>query len=208
MNLHRASGRPDWADVPAGRQNVFQQIAAATRGLGTPGNLATIIGFGLVVYGLAELLHHRYIAGGIIIAAGRMCDVADGWLAETTGTKSPLGELLDAGIDKLVTLLTVIVLFISGIAPPWALAALLAPQVIITVVSLKAIQQGGRIHPSLIGKLSMATAWVAMVGFLILAAFIEPAYLAFLVYFVTVISVVFGFTALTGYLADLKTAHR
>ena len=202
MDLHRTKGKPDWADVPADKQNIFQRIAATTRGLGTPSNLVTLLGFGLVVYGLALIMQHQYLAGGVVVAIGRLCDVADGWLAQATGTKSPLGELLDAGIDKITTVLTVIIFYIADVAPLWALAALLLPHVIIVLIILWAMQQQRRVHPSLIGKFSMAAAWISMVGFLVMAGITEPPLLAAFVYGLTALSAVLGLIAATGYALD------
>lgn len=208
MNLHRTTGLPDWADIPPARRNVFQRIAAVTYGIGTPSNAITMIGFALVIFGLAEILDRHYLLGGALIAIGRLCDVADGWVAEKTQTKSPLGETLDAGADKLITVLTVVVFYITNVAPPLALILLVGPQLIITIISLWAAKAGRRLHPSLIGKFSMASGWVAMVGYLVMAATAEPIYLALLVYALTTLSAALGTVAADDYFRMARTSSK
>ena len=90
-----------------------------------------------------------------MLATGRICDVLDGWLAEITRTKSPLGELLDAGIDKIITILAVAAFFVAHIAPAWALIALVIPHILIVVIMFRWRIRKRAIHPSLAGKLSM-----------------------------------------------------
>jgi phosphatidylglycerophosphate synthase len=199
MGLHRTTGKPDWNEVAPRRRSTWQRLAAATRGLVTPANVATFVGFGLVLYGLWQLLHEHYVSGGIALAVGRLLDIVDGFLAESTGTKSPLGELLDASIDKIGTILTIIVFFVAGIAPWWALAALLAPHIIISLMTFWLLRRGRKLHPSRIGKLSMAAAWAALLGFVLHHALSEPAPLAALVYGLTILSVVLATVAAVGY---------
>lgn len=165
MKLHRTTGKPDWVDVRKRARNVWQRMAAATKGVATPGNVVTIVGFAIVLLGLGAVLAHEYRAGAILLVVGRMSDVLDGWLADKTATKSPLGELLDAGVDKLGTFLTVLVFFIAGVAPRPFLVALVLPHIVIAGIVFAANRQNKRMHPSRLGKLSMAAAWVSLVGF-------------------------------------------
>jgi phosphatidylglycerophosphate synthase len=199
MQLHRTSGKPDWKSVAPGRRNRWQRAGSATHSVVTPGNIATAVGFVLVLYGLWQLLHHHYIVGGVALAIGRGLDVVDGWLAESTGTKSPLGELLDASIDKVGTILTIIVFFAAGLAPWWALVALLTPHVIISLITFVLLQKGRRLHPTREGKLSMATAWVSLVGFIVARASGQNIFDVFASVIAT-ISVALGLYAAYSYL--------
>jgi phosphatidylglycerophosphate synthase len=170
MNLHRSGQKPDWARTPRKRWNEWQKLAAQTDGIITVGNIFTAIGFAGVLYGLYLISKQMYVGGLIAIAAGRLCDLADGWLADATQTKSPLGEKLDAGIDKLETVITVVVLLLCGVVAVWATAALFIPQLAIAVLGYRALRQGKRLPPSKAGKASMALVWVSLVGFVLLAA--------------------------------------
>lgn len=118
----------------------------------------------MVLIGLWLIVGQDYLTGLCLLALGRSFDVLDGYLADVTATKSPLGEKLDAGFDKLGTFLTLIVFGISQIAPWWILVALALPHAFISMITLTAVGKKREIHPSRIGKLSMATAWVGLVG--------------------------------------------
>lgn len=168
MKLHRTTGQPDWATLNPQVYTVWQKIAAGTRGYVTPGNLVTIIGLALVALGLVEVVAENYWLGGLLIIIGRSLDLLDGWLAELTRTKSPLGEIMDASADKIGTFGAVIVLFVIEVVPAWVLLALLLPHVVITGISLLARFRRRSLHPSRAGKISMALLWVVIFGFLAL----------------------------------------
>lgn len=164
MNLHRTTGRPDWADVDPARYNLWQKLAVATRGIVTPGNLTTFVGLGLVLAGLLVIAQQNYWLAGSLIVVGRFLDLVDGWLADMTGTKSPLGEFMDAGADKLETFAAIIVMYYTSLAPWWLLTALLLPHLAITLLATIARVRQRELHPSRLGKLSMAMLWVSLFG--------------------------------------------
>lgn len=170
MNLHRTSGRPDWENVDPAARNMFQKLAAATHGTLAPANVITMSGLVAVIFGLSAILHNHFWLGLVLLAGGRLLDVVDGVAAEATQTKSPLGESLDAAVDKIGTMLTIIMLFIAGITYWWVLALLLVPQVITPLVAFYKKRKGKTIHPTRQGKLSMATAWIGIVGLLVVKA--------------------------------------
>lgn len=201
MDLHRTTGKPDWEVIKATDRSAIQRIAHATHGIITPPNLISIIGFGIVIYGLIALLNQQFWIGLIALAVGRLLDIVDGAVAQATGTKSPLGEFVDASIDKIGTLATIVVLFVAGITQWWLIVLLLIPQVIIPLVSFYKKTKNKEVHPTRIGKLSMASAWVGIVGLLIVRA-LElswPNPLAVFVYAVVIISTALGLIALWQY---------
>lgn len=202
MNLHRTTGKPDWAAIKPSDYNVFQKIGAATHSIVTPANIITVIGLGLVVYGLILILEQHYWLGLGILAIGRILDVVDGVVANSTGTKSPTGEFMDASVDKIGTLLTIIVLYIAASNQWWAITLILLPQFIIPFVILYKRTKGISVHPTRPGKLSMATAWVGIVGLLVVKA-IEGSPLAtpllIFVYVSTILSFALGLYALWQY---------
>ena len=199
MNLHRTSGKPDWEKVAPAARNPYQKLAAATNGILSPPNIISFIGLGLVIYGLAMLINQQFWFGLGLIAVGRLLDIVDGAVAEATQTKSPLGELVDASIDKIGTLLTVITLFVANIADWWVIVMLLLPQVIIPVVIFFKRRKGINVHPTRAGKVSMALVWVSVVGLLFVKALGYMVVLALGVYVVAGLSLVLGMYALWQY---------
>lgn len=164
MNLHRASTKPDWERVSIEERTNIQRIAAATQGVVTPPNIITAIGLLMVLYGLWQIINQEVIIGITIVALGRLLDVVDGWVAELTKTKSLIGEMSDAVADKIGTLLTVIALFVARATPWWVIVMLILPQVTITLIIAYKKRQRISVHPTRQGKLSMAFAWLGIVG--------------------------------------------
>lgn len=201
MNLHRTTGKPDWETIPAPKRSTVQNVAVATHGIVTPPNLITFVGLGLVLYGLYALLQQDYWLGLALLAIGRLLDIADGLVAQKTGTKSPLGELLDAAVDKIGTLLTIVILFVGGISYWWLIALLLLPQIIIPIVSLYKKSKNKVIHPTRIGKLSMASLWVSIVGLIVIKALAIAWFhpLSLFVYLVSIVAIKLGLIALWQY---------
>lgn len=199
MNLHRSSSRPDWESVDPSDRNLFQKIAAATGGFLTPANIVTIAGLGIVVYGLWCVLDQRYWEGLLLLTIGRLLDIADGVLADQTKTKSPLGELLDAVADKIGTFLTIFVLFVSNVTDWWIVLALILPQFLIPFVIVHKRRRGISVHPTKSGKISMAAAWVGIVGLLLVKALNEPVLLTYGIYAVITASILLGFYAMWQY---------
>src|SRR5882762_3724081 len=99
MSLHTSESIPQWELVPREEQNLPQRIAAATGGLLTPANTASILGYKIFGEGLIDIRKGNTLKGVVKIGVGRSLDLIDGWLAEKYGTKSPLGEFVDPAID-------------------------------------------------------------------------------------------------------------
>src|SRR6266446_5236311 len=126
MDMHQAGESPDWTKVPPRNRNFWQQIAADTQGVGTPGNALSVLGFSLVVAGLLVVASRSLWEGTFLVGLGRIADLVDGVIAQRTGTKSPLGRLLDAGLDKAGALLALGVFAAVHVLPIWLAAAIAA----------------------------------------------------------------------------------
>lgn len=198
MDLHRADTTPEWQATPSARWSIFQRIAKSTRGIVTPGNVLTVAGLMVAVTGLVMIRNRQYLAGFVCLAVGRLFDLLDGVAAAATGTKSPLGELLDAGVDKLITLLTLVVLGTCNIVSWYLLGAILVIQGAISLVSWLTTRRGKRLHPSRVGKVSMASVWVALSG-LILARALHDNPIQVASYAVGICSIGLGLWALVAY---------
>lgn len=204
MNLHHTTGKPDWDCIDKDRYNQWQKMAANTKGIITPGNVLTFVGIILVLFGLSEIIYQDYWSGALLLLMGRLLDIADGKVAEVTGTKSPLGELLDASVDKISTFLTVAVLYYVAIAPRTVLVVLLLPHIAIAAIAFISFMRNKEIHPNLAGKLSMALVWLAMIGFVFVRAgqIDDTGVIASLVSAVAVLSVILGIYALYRYIEE------
>jgi cardiolipin synthase len=170
MNLHRTLGVPDWHDTPVAQRSILQRLAAGTKGFVTLGNLISLIGIGLVFLGCVLIVAEQYWLGGTLIVIGRLLDLADGYVADKTKTKGPVGEVVDASFDKFGTIAALITLFVADIVAWPLLIALLVPQLIISLISFYRKAHRQTIHPSLVGKLSMAAVWTAIAAFLLAKA--------------------------------------
>lgn len=202
MDLHRAKSTADWESVPAVNRNIWQRLAANTYAVVTPGNIFTILGLLLIIYGLCAIIWEDYWLGFATLVVGRLCDVLDGWLAAYSGTKSPLGEFFDATVDKLTTAAILVTYLLSSLTNWVVLTALTIPQLVIAFIAFRAWQHKSRLHPSRVGKLSMAAAWVSLLGIVLIQA--VPASIALELSLVTYLfvglSVVLSTWAIYGYL--------
>lgn len=202
MQLHRASKKPDWEHVAPRHRNRWQRLAAATHGIVTPANLISLLGFLLVVAGLLLLLRHRLWEGALLVVAGRLADLADGFVAQRVRTKSPLGEAVDATIDKLGALLALGAFAIADLAPLWVLTAIALLNIVNTTVSLAARRHGTVIHPSAAGKQATAAQWM------LLALYIGTSQTtADWVLGAALITLVWSTVATAGYLRHWHTLH-
>lgn len=210
MNLHRASNKPEWEPVPAAKRNRWQKAAARTRGILTPPNVVTVIGAVVALLGLILLLRHSFWLGGSLVMVGRLLDIVDGWLAQRTGTKSPLGEMMDASVDKIVTGLTIIVGFIIPLASWWLLVLILLPQAIVVIIVAIARARRAHFHPTRPGKTSMFLLWVSLVGFVVVKAlgYAWPQPLAVLIDLTAISSAIVGFFAAWQYARQVAKSAR
>ena len=205
MNLHRTTGRPDWANITLADRNAWQRLAMVSRGWLTPGNVITLSGLFIVIIGLYWLMSAHYWLALYALIVGRCFDLLDGWAAEATGTKSPLGEMLDAASDKIGTLLTLGAASLTSVAPWWLLLGLAIPHLIIAAISYAANRRGRRLHPSRLGKISMAAAWIGLLGLIALQASSMPSVSIGLAVFIFCgLSIGLGLAAASSYLKELK----
>lgn len=152
MNLHRAGEVPEWDTTPRENWNIFQKLAARTGKTVTPANILDVACLGLFFSGLRDISKGKTFKGVLKLGAARLGDMVDGTVAEATKTKSPLGEAIDAVIDKIETAAAVPVLASRGLIPKRAAAIIVAQNIANTAVTLQARTRGVEIHSSQAGK--------------------------------------------------------
>jgi cardiolipin synthase len=100
-----------------------------------------------------------------LIAVG---DYVDGFLARATGQYSRMGAILDPVVDRLTILCGVAVCWHFELLPRWALAVLVAREVITAVLAEVALRRVGELRINWLGRLAvapvMASIFFAMVS--------------------------------------------
>jgi cardiolipin synthase len=89
-------------------------------------------------------------------------DYLDGLLARLTGQYSRLGALMDPLIDRLVVICGVIVTWKFELLPRWALAALVARELVMVVLVAGGLRLGLDLHINWIGRIAV---WPTMSDF-------------------------------------------
>jgi cardiolipin synthase len=100
----------------------------------------------------------------LAISAG---DYLDGFLARATGQYSRMGALLDPIVDRITILCGAVVCWHFELLPRWALAVLLAREVLMLVLAQVALRRGEEIEINWLGRSAvwpiMAAIFLAMV---------------------------------------------
>jgi len=174
MDLHYSAPTPDWGKVRHSERNSWQHAAAATNGIVTPGNIISVVSVLVVLVGLGALSRGHLWFGLSAVAVGRLGDILDGIAANYTGTKSSLGEAVDAVCDKIGAFAAFIVLAGANIIWWPVLVLLAAHNLINSIVGLLAKQKHTTIHPRQTGKISAVGQWVALLGLVLAAALHLP----------------------------------
>ena len=82
-------------------------------------------------------------------------DYLDGLLARLTGQYSRLGALMDPLLDRLVVVCGVIVTWKFELLPRWALAALVARELIMVVLVAGGLRLGLDLHINWVGRIAI-----------------------------------------------------
>jgi len=162
-NLHRQVGVPEWEAIPKEDWNEWQIRADATNGWDTPGNRESAKGFVATAVGLTCLTSSNVYVQAVsigMIGYGRYKDITDGRVAHETGTKSPKGEAIDAGIDKVVTAGAVAVSVTTESVPIPELSLIGVQQGANIILAGIAKKRGREIHPGRGGKVGMFGIWL------------------------------------------------
>lgn len=167
-DLHRSDVVPEWETVPPSERNEYQQRAAETGGWDTPGNRETLQGAISTLAGLALVDRDTPLsvaAGTTLLAYGRYKDLRDGQVADATGTKSPLGESLDAGVDTALIVVAGAMLKRKDVVPQSESNTLLAITGVKVAAAASGRALGREMHTSRAGKIGTFLHWGGAGGY-------------------------------------------
>jgi cardiolipin synthase len=104
----------------------------------------------------------------VLFAVIGWADYLDGFAARLTGQYSRLGALLDPVIDRVLVISGMAVCWHFGLLPRWAIAIVIAREVVMLLLSRYALRQGVELKINWPGRLAVApimgAPFFAMVG--------------------------------------------
>lgn len=127
-------------------------------------NLISLIRLALIPVFLVTALGHRSSVGRdaiIIFGIAALSDYFDGLLARLLGQYSRLGVLMDPLVDRLLVVAAMAVTWHYKLLPIWAIAVVLAREVLMIAISRYALSRGLKIEVNWIGR---AALWLIMMG--------------------------------------------
>lgn len=204
VKLHHTTGVPDWLQQKPASRNYWQRLAATTSGVITPANVASFLGLVIVFYGISLLRTHEFALAALVVAVGRGFDVVDGFVAEHTGTKSPLGEAVDAVCDKLGTIAVLTAVGVEHIVPWWVVIVVALHHAVNSIVAYISWRRKLAMRPTLAGKLATALEWLALCAFMVAA--MHVSHWLWVAYMLLAPALWLGIVASIGYVRLLRTS--
>lgn len=199
MKLHRVGKKPDWEKLRDRQRNFWQRLAVRTHSIVTPANIISILGLVLVVTGLVQIYDQEFWSGLAYVIVGRIFDILDGVIADKTGTKSHLGEVVDGTIDKLQMAIALPILVLASVLFWWQAVILFVLHSANALAGLVIKLRGGEFHTSRMGKYATTAQWEALALYLLLKALGWAGATLVLAHVVFAISVLMGIQASRGY---------
>jgi cardiolipin synthase (CMP-forming) len=96
------------------------------------------------------------VAAAVVYAVIGWSDYLDGFIARLTGQYSRLGALLDPVIDRLLVLSGMAVAWRFALLPRWAIALVIARELLVLILSRYGIRHGVELHINWFGRLGVA----------------------------------------------------
>jgi diacylglycerol kinase family enzyme/phosphatidylglycerophosphate synthase len=162
MDMHTPKAKPDWHYKPSSQLSRWQSLAVYSRGLITPGNLVSLFGLILVIFGSKNLYYGETTNGLLLILIGRIMDILDGIVADLTETKSRKGEIIDTAADKLGVLVTILAAQGAGLFNSVLFTALILHHAYIVLFS-SIYARRYNLHTVRSGKIAMFMSWAAII---------------------------------------------
>lgn len=131
-------------------------------------NIITLCRILLLPFFIIAVVNNNREIAVLLFAAISLSDALDGLSARIMRQKTNIGALLDSTTDWLVILSALILpIFIKGYLSVPMIVILLIPAVIGLVVKLIYIKKGKKTSPTIIGKLTVAFAYLTIITVLI-----------------------------------------
>jgi cardiolipin synthase len=121
-------------------------------------------------------------------------DYVDGFLARATGQYSRMGALLDPVVDRLTILCGVVVCWHFELLPRWALAVLVAREVITLILAEVYLRRVGEIEINWLGRIAVTPVMAAIFFAMISDSWVWDAML--------IVGVVLGILGTIAYVRD------
>jgi phosphatidylglycerophosphate synthase/diacylglycerol kinase family enzyme len=205
MNLHTPLNVPDWKQINTEDINLWQRVAIATNGIVTIGNILSVSGLLVVIWAAFEVHAGNNLVFGLLLTiVGRLADLADGFAASITKTKSRLGEAVDTSCDKIGLFCLAIALVLSHQVPLTIITVIVVYHV---YLALFGIIWGRRyqLHTSKYGKFATFVSWVVIVAALIHSRFPSSSTLS-LAWLCFVAFLVLAVLSIRSYMLELRQA--
>lgn len=107
-----------------------------------PNALTALRGLGVPLFIWLALVQKSDGWAIFVLAVGGITDYLDGKLARLWNQTSRFGELADPAIDRIYIVATLIVLYLRDALPLWVIAALLARDLLLAVVTIALTRNG------------------------------------------------------------------
>ena len=108
------------------------------------------------------------VVPAILFAVVAWSDYADGIAARVTGQFSRFGALLDPVVDRLLVIAGIVVCWVHELLPRWALAVLVARELLMLAGGRYALSRGAELHINWWGRLAvwpvMSAIFAGLVG--------------------------------------------
>jgi CDP-diacylglycerol--glycerol-3-phosphate 3-phosphatidyltransferase len=133
-------------------------------------NALTILRLALIPVFVAVLLAadgKRSIPAALVFAFAGITDQVDGWLARRWRVESEFGKFADPLADRLMIDAAVVLLWLEGRLPWFALAVILARDGLLLAGTPAAVRRGYEFSVSALGKLATWVLYAALVAVLI-----------------------------------------
>lgn len=119
-------------------------------------NLITLGRFALVPVFVWLTATERYLAAFIVLAVLSATDWVDGYIARRFDMISTVGRWLDPLADRLALIIVVLTFALSGLAPFWFVAAIVIPDLALSIVCLILFGGSPDLDVTVLGKVRTA----------------------------------------------------
>lgn len=145
--------------IGAGTREGFEYTVRGT--FWTVPNVITVLRFLLVPVFILCVAHAEYMTAFWVLAVLSSTDWVDGFVARRFDQMSTVGQWLDPLADRLSLIIVTVTLVGFGVAPAWALPAILIPDLLLFLNAVLLFRGSPELSVSVLGKIRTACLLVA-----------------------------------------------